>query len=130
MAALHGKNGSLYIDGVKVTQKTEWTLTMTRDYADVTTFRDGHKVYAAGLRDLAGTFSGFLDDTGDLTLAASDGGSHTVALYAEDASWPGTDRSVLVASGPAYLDASVTASSTDAIRCSGNFRAAGAWTIN
>jgi hypothetical protein len=123
MAALHGKNGAIYIDGTKVTQKTEWTLSMNRDYADVTTFRDGHKVYAAGLRDLAGTFSGLLDDEGDLTLSSSDGDSHTVALYAEDSV-------TLIASGPAYLDASITASSTDAVRCSGNFRAAGAWTIN
>lgn len=123
MAALHGKNGAIYIDGTKVTQKTEWTLTMNREYADVTTFRDGHKVYAAGLRDLAGTFSGLLDVDGDSTLSASDGDSHTVALYAEDST-------TLIASGPAYLDASITASSTDAVRCSGNFRAAGAWTIN
>jgi len=123
MAALHGKNGAIYIDGTKVTQKTEWTLSMTRDYADVTTFRDGHKVYAAGLRDLAGTFSGLLDVEGDSTLSSSDGDSHTVALYAEDSV-------TLIASGPAYLDASITASSTDAVRCSGNFRAAGAWTIN
>lgn len=123
MAALHGKNGSIYVNGSKVTQKTEWSLTMNRDYADVTTFRDGHKVYAAGLRDLAGTFSGLLDVDGDLTLTYSDGTAYTVALYAEDGV-------TLVASGPAYLDASITASSTDAIRCSGNFRAAGAWTIS
>ena len=37
---LHGKNGAIYIDGVKVAKKTEWTLQMGREYADVTTFRD------------------------------------------------------------------------------------------
>jgi len=122
MAAIHGKNGSIYIDGTKVTYKTEWTLNLTRDYADVTTFRDGNKVYASGLRDCSGTFAGLLDTAGDLTLSKADGTAHTVKLYAED----GT---TLVAEGPAYLDASVTASATDAVRVSGNFRASGTWTV-
>lgn len=131
MAALHSKNGSIWIDGTQVTTKTEWTLNMTRDYADVTTFRDGNKTYAAGLRDLAGSFSGLLDVAGDLTLSKADGTSYTVKLYAQDSSHGphviGGD--ILVAEGPAYLDASVSASSTDAIRVNGNFRAAGPWTV-
>jgi len=118
---VHGKNGSIWINGSKVTNKTEWTLNMTRDYADTTTFRDGNKVYAAGLRDIAGTFSGLFDTATELALQYSDGVAYTFQLYASD--------STLVASGPAYLDATVTASATDAVRCSGNFRAAGTWTI-
>ena len=129
MAKLHGKNGSIWIDGTKVTNKAEWSLNMTRDYADVTTFRDGNKVYASGLRDLAGSFSGLLDTAGDLTLSKADGTAYTVKVYAEDATWPGTTTNVLVAEGPAYLDASITASSTDAVRVSGNFRASGSWTV-
>jgi len=122
MAAIHGKNGSIYIDGTKVTYKTEWSLNLTRDYADVTTFRDGNKVYASGLRDCAGTFAGLLDVAGDLTLSKADGTAYTIKLYAEDSTQ-------LVAEGPAYLDASVSASATDAIRVSGNFRASGTWTV-
>jgi hypothetical protein len=122
MAALHGKNGSIYIDGSKVTYKTEWSLNLTRDYADVTTFRDGNKVYASGLRDCAGTFAGLLDTAGDLTLSKADGTAYTVKLYADD-------LTTLVAEGPAYLDASVTASATDAVRVTGNFRASGTWTV-
>ena len=122
MAALHGKNGAIYIDGTKVTYKTEWTLSLTRDYADVTTFRDGNKVYASGLRDCAGTFAGLLDTAGELTLSKADGSAYTVQLYAED-------TTTLVAEGPAYLDASVSASSTDAVRVTGNFRASGSWTV-
>lgn len=129
MAALHGKNGSIWIDGTQVTTKTDWALNMTRDYADVTTFRDGNKVYASGLRDLAGTFSGLLDVAGDLTLSKADGSPYTVKVYAQDQTWPGATSDILVAEGPAYLDASVTASATDAIRVTGNFRAAGSWTI-
>ena len=118
---VHGKNGSIWINGSRVTNKTEWSLNMSRDYADTTTFRDGNKVYAAGLRDIAGTFSGLFDTLTELALLYADGNAYTFQLYADDAT--------LVASGPAYLDATVTASATDAVRCSGNFRAAGTWTI-
>lgn len=119
---LHGKNGAVYINGVKVTNKTEWSLNMTRDFADVSTFRDKNKVYAAGLMDISGSFTGFLDVDGDQLLISSDGKPYTVALYAED---PG----VLVAEGPAFVDASVSVSVSDAVKCSGNFKAAGDWTI-
>ena len=121
---LHGKNGAFYINGSKVSNKTEWTLSMARDYADVSTFRDANKVYAAGLMDISGTFAGLLDvDGGDLALQSNDGVAYTVALYAEDST-------TLVATGPAFVDASVQVSISDAVRISGNFKAAGAWTIS
>lgn len=118
---LHGKNGSITIDGELVTNKTEWTLSMGRDYADVSTFRDANKVYAAGLMDISGSFSGLMDVEGDLLVQSNRGVSVEVALFAEDG--------LRVAHGPAFVDASVTVSSTDAVRCSGNFKAAGTWTI-
>jgi hypothetical protein len=119
---LHGKNGAIYINGTKVTNKTEWTLNMSREFADVSTFRDRNKVYAAGLMDISGTFSGLLDVDGDLALSSNDGVAYTVTLYADEG-LPAT------ASGPAFVDASVTASVTDAVRITGNFKAAGTWTI-
>lgn len=119
---LHGKNGAIYINGTKVSNKAEWALNMARDYADVSTFRDRNKVYAAGLMDISGTFSGLLDVDGDLAIQSSDGNAYTVAVYAEDGV-------TLVASGPAFVDCSVTVSNTDAVRCSGNFKAAGAWSV-
>jgi len=119
---LHGKNGAIYINGTKVTNKTEWTLSMARDYADVSTFRDANKVYAAGLMDISGTFAGLLDVDGDLLVQSNTGSAVTVAVYAEDGG-------AAVASGPAFVDASVTASNTDAVRCSGQFKSAGAWTV-
>jgi hypothetical protein len=118
---LHGKNGAIYINGQKVSNKTEWSLNMGRDYADVSTFRDANKVYAAGLMDISGTFAGLLDIDGDITTQSNDGTAYEVALYAEDGI-------SLIASGPAFVDASVTVSNTDAVRVSGNFKAAGAWT--
>jgi hypothetical protein len=122
MNTIHGKNGAIYIDGTKVSNKTEWTLSMAREFADVTTFRDRNKVAAAGLMDINGTFAGLLDTSGDALILHNNGAPHTVALYAEDAV-------TLVASGPAFVDASVAVSLTDAVRISGNFKAAGDWTI-
>jgi hypothetical protein len=119
---LHGKNAAIYINGVKVTNKTEWTLSMARDYADVSTFRDANKVYAAGLMDISGTFAGLLDVDGDALVSSNTGSAVTVAVYAREGE-------PAVASGPAYVDASVTASVSDAVRCSGTFKAAGAWAI-
>jgi len=120
---LHGKNAAIYINGSKVSNKSEWNLSMSREFADVTTFRDGNKVYAAGLMDISGTFSGLLDVDGDLLVSSNTGGVVTLALYAED----GT---TLVATGPAFVDASITASNIDAIRCSGSFKSAGTWTLS
>ena len=122
MAKLHGKNGAIYINGTKVTNKTEWTLSMAREYADVSTFRDTNKVAAAGLMDINGTFAGLLDTSGDAIVLSNDGTPYTVALYAENGAAP-------IASGPAFVDAAVSVSLTDAVRVTGNFKAAGAWSI-
>jgi hypothetical protein len=119
---VHGKNGAIYINGAKVADKTEWSLSMAREYADVSTFRDRNKVSVAGLMDISGTFSGLLDTSGDALIIRNDGTPYTVALYAED-------LVTLVASGPAFVDAAVTVSNADAVRITGNLRAAGDWTI-
>ena len=127
---LHGKNGAIYINGAKgtgtkVATKTEWTLNLNRDYVDATVFGDTNKTYLVGLKDLSGTYAGILDTSGDLLLNATDEDAVSVYLYADDR----TTFEVLVASGPALFDASVTASNTDAVRITGNFRAAGNFTI-
>jgi len=127
---LHGKNGAIYLNGAKgtgtkVATKTEWTLNLNRDYVDATVFGDTNKTYLVGLKDLSGTYAGILDTSGDLLLNASDEDIVQVYLYADDRA----SFEVLVASGPGLFDASVTASNTDAIRITGNFRAAGNWTV-
>jgi len=119
---LHGKNAAIYINGSKITNKTEWSISLNRDYADVTTFRDRNKVYAAGLMDVSGTFSGLLDVDGDLSIQSNTGVAVTVSVCPEAGGRA-------IASGPAFVDASVTAGVSDAVRCSGSFKAAGTWTI-
>lgn len=126
---LHGKNGAIYLGGpkgvgTKVSVKNEWTLSLNRDYVDATVFGDTNKTYLVGLKDVSGTFAGLLDVSGDLIVMATDSDSIDIYLYADDGSSP-----VLVASGPGLLDSAVNASNTDAVRVTGNFRAAGHWTI-
>lgn len=127
---LHGKNGAIYLNGpkgsgTKVATKTEWTLALNRDYVDATVFGDINKTYLVGLKDVSGTYAGILDVSGDLLLNATDDDAVLVYLYADDR----TSFEHLVASGPGLFDASVNASNTDAVRITGNFRAAGAFTV-
>ena len=129
---LHGKNGAIYFDAPKgggsakkVATKTEWTLNLNRDYVDATVFGDTNKTYLVGLKDVQGTFNGLLDVSGDLIVNATDSDAVNVYLYGDDRA----SFELLLAHGPALIDASITASNTDAIRVSGNFRAAGAWTV-
>jgi len=128
---LHGKNGAIYLvaakgqaGAFKVATKNEWTLNLNRDYVDATVFGDVNKTYLTGLKDVSGTFNGILDTSGDLMVNATDSDATQVYLYADDGASP-----ILVAHGPGLIDAAITASNTDAVRVSGNFRAAGAWTV-
>jgi hypothetical protein len=125
----HGKNGAIYLDGpkgsgTKVATKVEWTLNLNRDYVDATVFGDTNKTYLTGLRDISGSYAGLLDVSGDLMLTASGEDEQIVYLYADDGASP-----ILIASGPAFIDAAVSASNTDAVRINGQFRAQGVWTL-
>jgi hypothetical protein len=129
---LHGKNGAIYFDGPKggggakkVASKVEWTLNLNRDYVDATVFGDVNKTYLVGLKDIQGTFNGLLDVSGDLVVNATDSDTVQIYLYGDDRS----SFEQLIANGPGLIDASITASNTDAIRVTGNFRASGAWTV-
>ena len=117
---LHGKNGMLKVGGVTVAIKNEWTLNLNRDFVDATVFGDSNKTYLVGLHDISGTYRGLLDNSGSTMLTASSLDAQLIQLY--------SDATTLVASGSGFIDASITASNTDAVRISGNFRASGPWT--
>ena len=117
---LHGKNGLLKVGGVTVAIKNEWTLNLNRDYVDATVFGDTNKTYLVGLKDISGTYRGLLDNSGDTMLTSTSLDAQLIQLY--------SDAVTLVASGSGFIDASITASNTDAVRISGNFRASGPWT--
>lgn len=132
---MHGKNGAIYINGgkpgggfgtgTKVAVKTEWTLNLSRDFVDATAFGDRNKVYLVGLKDISGSYNGFLDMSGDVGVNAADLDAVPIYLYADDRD----TFEFLVAYGPGFLDASITASNADALRSSGQIRASGNWTV-
>lgn len=132
---LHGKNGAIYVGGakgsggIKFAAKTEWTLQRNRDYVDATVFGDENKTYLAGLPNVQGTFSGFLDVSGDILLNSATSGAQSIYLYADD-NPNGITSVILVAHGPGLIDANVNLTNTDGARISGEFRASGAWTID
>jgi len=126
---LHGKNGAIYVNGpkgtgTKVATKSQWDLNLARDYVEVTTFGDTNKTYVAGLKDITGTFNGVLDVSGDLMVNNTSIDDVPLYLYADDGA-----SAVLVASGLALIDSSITVSNADAARVSGNFRASAAWAV-
>lgn|SRR6478609_7961658 len=129
---IHGKNGAIYLTNAKggagaskVAAKSEWTLSLGRDYVDATTFGDTNKTYLTGLKDIQGTYSGLLDVSGDLLVNTSNSDTIQIYLYADDRD----GFEILIAYGPGLLDSSINASNTDAIKTSGNFRASGSWTV-
>lgn len=115
----HGKNGKIRVDGVVVAAKAEWTLNLARDTVETTAFGDVNKQYVVGLKDVSGTYAGFLDLSGDLMLTAAGEDAKLIELFGDD--------SIEVGSGSGFIDASITCSNTDAVRISGNFRASGPW---
>jgi len=128
--SLHGKNGAIYLHGkkgtgVKLINKTEWTLNLNRDYVDSTVFGDTNKTYLVGLKDVQGTFAGLLATAGDEQVNSANSDAIDIYLYADDRQ----GYELLIASGPGLMDASITASNTDAIKTTGNFRAAGPWAV-
>jgi hypothetical protein len=132
---LHGKNGAIYLGGakgapgaVKLSAKTEWTLSLGRDYVDSTTFGATNKTYLVGLKDIQGTFAGLLDVSGDWQVNAANSDALNIYLYADD-NPNGATSEIMIAHGPGLIDASITASNTDAIKTTGNFRASGNWTV-
>ena len=118
---LHGKNGSIHINGTPLTYATEWEFTVDREFVDVSVLGDLAAVFYAGLRAFSGSFSGLLDVGADAALNAAMEDVVTVDLYA--------DSGDLVATGNAYVTATATASVTDAVRVSGQIKGTGKWTI-
>jgi hypothetical protein len=132
MARQHGYKGELAIDPagtttyVVVASINAWTLDMTRDLVDVTAFGDANKQYVQGLADVKGTFSGWWDPTTTPT-AIFDVAMGTTAVGLRLT--PSTLTATAFFSGLAYIDASIAVTATGAIGISGNWAAAGAWTL-
>jgi hypothetical protein len=127
MARYHGKQGAVYIGTTSAAVPTvitmaTWSLSMTRDRVDVTSFHDANKQYVQGLSDISGSISGFFDDTSDVLYdAAASAGAVKMYLY------PSTTVATKYWYGTAFLDFTINAAVNGAVEISGTFAGASDW---
>ncbi len=118
-------------DLVEVISLNAWTLSLSTEFEDVSCFNDANRVYIPGLRDVSGTLGGFYNANELSIIAATeatDPGLLELAPNQVDGT-VGTPADVpLVFTGLAYIDCEINCSLA-APRLTGNFRAAGSWTL-
>ena len=122
-------NGALPSPGILVSAKTQWDLSLQRDYYDASAFGDSNKQWRPGLRDTQGTYQGLLDLSGDLLFTAASAGAKLLYLYGDSNQGASSVQLYEVAHGSGFLDASVSCSLTDMIKMNGQFRASANWTF-
>lgn len=128
MARYHGKSGVVYLSttgsgtAIAAVSISGWTGDFTTDKVETTSFGDPNKTYVQGLKDIKGTLSGFLDDTGLAVFTAADS-ADGCKLYL----YPSANATGMYWYGPAWLDMSCAVPVGGANTISGNFVANGAW---
>jgi hypothetical protein len=108
---------------VQIVSINAWKGSFKTEYEDVSCFGDSNRVYIPGLMDISGTFEGFWNSA-ELALfkAAMSPTPGTLQLM------PNTTEAGFVWQGPAYMDADIDCS-LDAPKVTGEFKAAGSWTV-
>lgn len=107
-----------------------WKLSLKTDYEDVSCFGDTNKVYVPGLRDVSGSFGGFLN-VSDLTIIAATSANSpgSLELTHNTGDLIGSPLAAPTFSGLAYLDADIDCSVNGAPKLTSNFVAAGSWSL-
>lgn len=127
---IHGSSGSVSMDPtggtsvVALASISKWSLDMSKDKVDVTSFGDTNKVYVIGLPDIKGAFGGFWDKSAQ-GLAIFDAAIGTIAVYLNLI--PSTLFPTYLWKGLAYLDAKIDVDAKGAVTIGGSFVAAGPW---
>lgn len=130
MARYAGRRGAVYLAitatgaATSVVSLTSWSLDMSQDKIDVTSFLDTNKITVAGLRDISGSFEGNWDDSETKLFAGavSSTGCNMI-LY------PSLDAPTKYASGVAWIDASLNTGVNDAVKVTVSFSAANSWFV-
>ncbi len=129
MARYHGKAGRVLLGSTTATPVASidgWTLDLSADRVEVTSFGDLNKQYVLGFPDVSGTLTGFFDDT-DTSISTGRSVAAGVRLYL----YPDYTNAVTkYAYGTAFLDMSIDASAKDAVKISAKFSASSNWGIN
>lgn len=129
MAKVHGQAGAIYISttgtnaAVQQCDLSAWSLNLTSDTAEVTSFCDTNKTYVKGKKDLKGSFSGFYDNADDAIFTAADS-VDGVKIYL----YPDKNTPAKFWYGPAWLNASIAVGVSGPVTISGDFMANGSWT--
>jgi hypothetical protein len=127
----HGSTGQVKMDPTGgstlavVADLKSWTLDQARDQVDVTAFGDTNRQYVLGLPDTKGTWGGLWNSASTPPLFDVAVGAIAVKLNLI----PSTTDPTFYFEGLAYLDASIDVSADGAITTSGNWVAAGNWTL-
>lgn len=128
MSRYHGKSGRLYMSttgtgaAIPVASLSSWSIDLSTDKEETTSFGDPNKTYVQGLADISGDFEGFWDDS-DSTVFTGAGSTDGVKLYL----YPSTNAATKYWYGPAWVDYSIEAPVDGPVSLSGSFVANGAW---
>jgi hypothetical protein len=113
---------------VIVTSLNTWKMSQKTDKINVTCFGNSNKVYVNGLKDVAGTVGGFWDSD-ELTLfKAVDAATPGLLRLVPNTTDPTPDAGAF--EGLAYLDVDIDTMVEGAPKVTGNFVAAGNWSLN
>jgi hypothetical protein len=128
MARYHGRKGAVYMStsgtgtASQVISLNAWSLDMSTDIQETTSFGDANKTYVQGLKDLKGRFSGFWDNSETKLFTGADS-ADGVKLYL----YPSTDIPGSYFYGPAWVNMSIDVGVGDAVKITANFVANGSW---
>lgn len=131
MSAYAGKKGVVYMsttgtgNATNVVKLNQWTLDLTTDTIEVTSFGDANKTYVQGLKDVQGTLSGYFDDSETKIFTGADS-TDGVKLYL----YPSADAATKYWYGPAWISASIDTGVSGAVTIAANFVANGSWGRN
>lgn len=137
MAAIHGRNGRLYVDvnaaasgnAVPIPFLADYTIDQKRDRVETTSLGDTTKTYVAGLADASGQLSGFYNDASNDLFTVADGSARKFYLYV-DVSTPATTDKPISGGGKGYwygtgtFDVSTAAGVGDVAKVTINWSAA------
>jgi hypothetical protein len=121
---IHGKNGKLLLSAsasgepVIVLAISEFSYDGEPDRIDTTSFGDGNRTSVQGFPSAKGAFAGYYDASSSALWDAADSADGTVLLFYPDY----TDTSHYLRA-PAWVSASITSRSTDAVKVSGTWEA-------
>jgi len=107
---------------VQIISLNAWKLSVKTDKEDVTCYGDTNKVYVPGMKDIAGSVSGFWNSNETTLFEAADAPTPGMLEL-----MPNDTENTFKWSGLAYIDADID-SSLSAPKVSGTFAAAGPWT--